>query len=124
MFNQRSQDLVRQADSVSRTNIEHQTNQINSDWKNLVSDLENRIENLKGLSQHWEEFDKRIHLLENQLARLDERSRNVDSVVRSKRHLEDTKNVIQVSALYHRIFLFTKQRAGEKRKLITFDLGF
>jgi len=95
LFNQRSQDLVRQADSVSRANIEQQTNQINSDWKNLVNDLENRIDNLKGLSQHWYEFDKRIHLLENQLVRLDERSRNVDSVVRSKRHLEDTKNVIQ-----------------------------
>lgn len=56
-----------------------------------------RIEALSGLAQHWEDFDKRIHTFENLLVRLDERQRNVDQLVRSRRHLEDTKNVIQVS---------------------------
>lgn len=95
-LNQRAQDILRQADSINRTTIETDNTKVNSDWNNLVTDLENRIDNLSGLAEHWEEFDKRIHLFENQLVRLDERNRNVDAVVRSRKHLEDTKNVIQV----------------------------
>lgn len=88
---------MRQADSVNRTHIESENTQINKDWKTIIYELENRIEILRDLSEHWDELDKRIHSFENKLARLDERNRNVDSVVRSKQHLEDTKNVIQVS---------------------------
>lgn len=96
-MNQRALDLLRQADSVNRTHIETENTEINEIWKKRLYELENRIETLRELSEHWDEFDKRIHSFENKLARLDERNRNVDSVVRSKQHLEDTKNVIQVS---------------------------
>lgn len=96
-LNQRAQDILRQADSINRTQIESENTQINKDWKTTVYELENRIETLRELSEHWDEFDKRIHSFENKLVRLDERNRNVDAVVRSKQHLEDTKNVIQVS---------------------------
>lgn len=97
-LNQRGQDILRQADSVNRTHIESENTEVNKDWKTIVYKLENRIETLRELSEHWDGFDKRIHSFENKLARLDERNRNVDAVVRSKQHLEDTKNVIQVSA--------------------------
>lgn len=96
MLNQRAQELIRQADSVNRTNIEQENQQINTDWNNTINELEQRIEIITELAQHWEDFDKRVSLFENQLVRLDERNRNVDTVVRSRRHLEDTKNVVQV----------------------------
>lgn len=97
LLNAKAQDILRQADPINRSNIEQENTNINRDWNNLVHELENRVETLNGLGQHWEELDKRIHTFESQLARLDERNRNVDPVVRSRRHLEDTKNVIQVS---------------------------
>lgn len=99
-MNQKAQEILREADINNRSNIEQENTQINRDWKDTVNNLENRIEGLTGLAQHWEDFEKRLHAFENQLVRLDERNRNVDQVVRSRRHLEDTKNVVQVSTQF------------------------
>lgn len=96
-LNQKAQEILREADITNRGQIEQENTQINRDWKGFITNLENRVEALAGLAQHWEDFDKRINTFENQLTRLDERQRNVDQVVRSRRHLEDTKNVVQVS---------------------------
>lgn len=66
-------------------------------WTQLVNNLESRRENFTSLAHHWEEFDKKINLVESQLVRIEERAKHVDPLVRSRRHLDDTKNVIQVS---------------------------
>lgn len=95
-MNQHAQQIIRQADSTNRTTIEQENTTTNTEWKRIVSELETHIEILSELSEHWEDFDKRIHAFENQLARLDERNRNVDSVVRSRPHLEDAKSVVRV----------------------------
>lgn len=107
-LNQKAQEILREADITNRSQIEQENTQINRNWKDIINNLENRVEALAGLAQHWEDFDKRIHNFENQLARLDERQRNVDQVVRSRRHLEDTKNVVQVS---RNLFLVVGQMA-------------
>lgn len=96
-LNQRVQEILRQADSENRTRIEQENTDVNSEWKRIVTELETRIDIFRDLSKHWENFDKRIREFENQLARLDERNRNVDSSVKSRQHLEETKNVVRVS---------------------------
>lgn len=126
LLNKKTQEILREADPINRSNIEQENTQINKDWKDVVDSLENRVEALAGLAQHWEDFDKRIHAFESQLTRLDERNRNVDQVVRSRRHLEDTKNVVQVSVLgipfgYHYYLLFFFWR---KNNLITEKLWY
>lgn len=96
-LNDKAQEILRQADTINHSNTEQENLNINKDWNDLVKNLENRLDTLAGLAKHWEDFDKTIHTFENQLIRLDERGQNVDQVVRSRRHLEDIKNVIQVS---------------------------
>lgn len=103
-LNQKAQEILREADLNNRNSVELENTHINNDWKERIHNLESRVEALAGLAQHWEDFDKRIHTFENQLVRLDERQRNVDQVVRSRRHLEDTKNVVQVSDFLSLLF--------------------
>lgn len=74
-----------------------------------MNNLENRREALSTLAQHWEDFDHKYIAFENQITRLDERSRHVDPVVRSRRQLEDTKNVIQVTEI-----IFNCSKSEEK----------
>lgn len=96
LLNEKAREILRQADPVNRSKIEQQNTDINKDWSNLLNNLENRREALSTLAQHWEDFDNKYLAFESQVTRLDERSRHVDPVVRSRRQLEDTKNVIQV----------------------------
>lgn len=96
LLNERAREILRQADPVNRSRIEQQNTDINKNWSDLLNNLENRREALATLAQHWEDFDHKYLTFESQLTRLDERSRHVDPVVRSRRQLEDTKNVIQV----------------------------
>lgn len=96
-LNQKAQEILREADVNNRNCVEQENTQINRDWKETIHNLKNRVDALAGLAQLWEDYDKRIHTFENQLVRLDERQRNVDQVVRSRRHLEDTKHIVQVS---------------------------
>lgn len=100
-LNQRTQEILRKADATNHQQIEAETAQLNADWNKKLTDLENHIETIRGLCEHWQGFDKRVHSFENQLTRLDERNRNVDLVVKSKQHLDDTKNVYQVSDRFH-----------------------
>lgn len=96
-MNQRAQELIKQADSINHTQIDDETANVNADWNRKIADLENHIEKLNGLCEHWQDFDKRIALFENQLNRLDERSKNIDTAIKSKQHLDDTKNIYRVS---------------------------
>lgn len=96
MLNEKAREILRQADPVNRSKIEQQNTEINKSWTDLLNNLENRREALSILAQHWEDFDNKYLAFESQITRLDERSRHVDPVVRSRRQLEDTKNVIQV----------------------------
>ncbi|KAL5279677.1 hypothetical protein ACFFRR_003964 [Megaselia abdita] len=47
------------------------------------------------LADNWDQLEDKLHALEKALERLEDKFRHVDSVVRSRRHLEETKNVIQ-----------------------------
>lgn len=96
-MNQRAQELMRLADSTNHTRIDDEITDINADWKKKLHELENHIETLTVLSNHWQDFDKRIESIESQLNRLDEKISNTEFVVKSKQHLLDTKDIYRVS---------------------------
>lgn len=96
-LNQRAQELMRLADSTNHTRIDDEITDLNNDWKKKLHELENHIETLTVLSNHWQDFDKRIESIESQLNRLDEKISNTEFVVKSKQHLLDTKDIYRVS---------------------------
>lgn len=95
--NQQAQSLKREADARNRQLIEQDNAALNRDWQDLVRSLEQRREQLQQLAEHWDSFENSLHGWEKALGRLEDKFRNVDPTVRSRRHLEDTKNAIQVS---------------------------
>lgn len=97
-LNELAHAILRQADPVNRERIDRDHAALNADWAALIARFETRREALAALQQQWEDFENKLHAFETQTIRLDERTRNVDGVVRSRRQLEDTKHVIQVSA--------------------------
>ena len=100
-MNQRAQELMRLADSVNHTQIDDKISELNNDWNKKLDELESNIETLNVLSSHWQDFEKRIELLENQLNRLEEKISNTDFVVKSRQHLLDTKDIYRVSNEYN-----------------------
>lgn len=99
LFNQRGQEIKRQADSINHTQIDDETIQLNNAWNKKLADLQNHLDTLNVLCGQWQEFEKRVEHFENQLIRLDERNRNIDTAIKSKQHLDDTKHIYQVSAV-------------------------
>lgn len=97
LANQQAQGLLRQADSRNRQLIEQDNLELNRLWQDLISSLEQRRENLQSIAEEWDDFENKLLGWEKALGRLLDKFRNVDPVVRSRRHLEDTKHAIQVS---------------------------
>ncbi|XP_070067953.1 muscle-specific protein 300 kDa isoform X15 [Drosophila takahashii] len=95
LVNQQAQSLIRQADARNRQLIEQDNAGLNRSWQDLVRSLEQRRDNLQQLAEHWDGFENSLHAWEKAIGRLEDKFRNVDPTVRSRRHLEDTKNAIQ-----------------------------
>lgn len=53
-MNERGREITRQSDLANRESIEKQLRNINEEWNDLVSGLENRRDTLTKLAQHWE----------------------------------------------------------------------
>uniref|UniRef100_A0A1B0C1F9 KASH domain-containing protein n=1 Tax=Glossina palpalis gambiensis TaxID=67801 RepID=A0A1B0C1F9_9MUSC len=97
LVNQQAQALIREADARNRQLIEQDNAQLNRLWQDLIKNLEQRLEKLQTIADKWDSFENRLLAWEKALSRLSDKFRNVDPVVRSRRHLEETKHVIQVS---------------------------
>lgn len=95
-LNERAQDLMRLADSTNHKQIDDEISDLNSDWNKCLKDLENRIETLTVLSNHWKDFEKRIETLQSQLNDLERKNINTELVTKSKQHLLETKDIYQV----------------------------
>lgn len=95
-LNQRAQELIRLADSTNHEQIDDEISDLNSDWNKSLNELENRIETLTVLSNHWKDFEKRIESFQSQLNTLEERNNNTELVTKSKQHLIDTRDIYQV----------------------------
>lgn len=110
LTNQQAQGLQRQADSRNRQLIEQDNLQLNRLWQELISSLEQRRDNLQTVADKWDDFENKLLSWEKALGRLSDKFRNVDPVVRSRRHLEDTKHAIQVSVqIINLIFILIKK---------------
>lgn len=105
--NQQAQGLIRKADAANRQAIENSNGDLNKHWSDLAEDLKKRRDSLQNLADNWDQLEDKLHALEKAIERLEDKFRHVDSVVRSRRHLEETKNVIQVrNVIYLTIFYF------------------
>lgn len=97
LLNERGQEVLRLADITNKKAIESQLSEINSEWRELVSGLEGRRDTLEALSQHWEDLEAQWTLIETRLSATEEKNKLVDTVVRSKQHLQDTVKALEVS---------------------------
>ncbi|XP_018338972.1 PREDICTED: nesprin-1 isoform X6 [Trachymyrmex septentrionalis] len=95
LLNERGQEVLRLADINNKKAIESQLSEINSQWRELVSGLEGRRDALEALSRHWEDLEAQWALIESRLIATEEKSKLVDTVVRSKQHLHDTVKVLE-----------------------------
>ncbi|GBP02335.1 hypothetical protein EVAR_91343_1 [Eumeta japonica] len=95
LANQQAQGLQRQSDARNRQLIEQENIELNRLWKELINSLEQRRDNLQTVADKWDDFENKLLGWEKSLGRLLDKFRNVDPVVRSRRHLEDTKHAIQ-----------------------------
>ncbi|KAF3420921.1 hypothetical protein E2986_09204 [Frieseomelitta varia] len=90
LLNERSREVLRLADNNNKTTIEAQISEISTEWKELISGLEGRRDALEALSKHWEDLEAQWSAIETRVNAIEEKSKLLDTVVRSKQHLKDT----------------------------------
>ncbi|XP_071567068.1 muscle-specific protein 300 kDa isoform X8 [Temnothorax nylanderi] len=95
LLNERGQEVLRLADTNNKKTIESQLSEINSEWRELVSGLEGRRDTLEALSKHWEDLETQWTLIETRTTATEEKSKLIDTVVRSKQHLHDTVKALE-----------------------------
>lgn len=96
LLNERSHEVLQLADANNKKTIETQISEITTEWKELVSGLEGRRNALEALSKHWEELEAQWSLIEARVNATEEKSKLLDTVVRSKQHLHDTIKALDV----------------------------
>lgn len=101
LLKERGQEILQLADSNNKKVIESQLSNINSEWDDLVSGLKGRRDTLEALLKHWEDLETQWTLIETQLNAIEEKNKLVDTVVRSKQHLNDTIKTISVSKTFY-----------------------
>ncbi|XP_076280585.1 muscle-specific protein 300 kDa [Lasioglossum baleicum] len=90
LLNERGREVLGLADAHNKKTIESQLSETGAEWKELVSGLEGRRDALEALAKHWEELEAQWSLIESRVNATEEKSKLVDSVIRSKNHLLDT----------------------------------
>ncbi|KAK9890572.1 hypothetical protein WA026_011942 [Henosepilachna vigintioctopunctata] len=95
LLSQRVAEIIQQADSNNKKNIEAQSREVSNEWSSLVSDLENRRETLTKLAQVWETFEGRWQNFESLLTGIEEKAKHIETVVRNKEHVISTKRLIE-----------------------------
>lgn len=89
------------ADANNKKTIEAQISETSAEWKELVSGLEGRRDALEALSKHWEDLEAQWSIIESRLNATEEKSKLLDTVIRSKQHLRDTMKALHVSVSYN-----------------------
>lgn len=97
LLKERGEGIVKLANPRNVTIVQKQLVEIDKEWRDQVSNLENRHETLSALSKHWEQLENRWTWIDTRLNAIGEKSKLMDTVVRSKQHLQDTYKSIQVS---------------------------
>lgn len=97
LLNERGQEILQLADANNKKAIESQLSEITSEWHELISGFEGRRNALDALSQHWEDLETQWALIETRLTAIEEKNKLIDTVIRSKQHLNDTVKALEVS---------------------------
>ncbi|XP_043492348.1 nesprin-1 [Polistes fuscatus] len=97
LLNERGREVLHLANPRNKKKIEEQSSEITAEWKELVSGLEGRRDALEALSRHWEELEARYSNVETRLNAIEEKSKLIDTIVRSKQHLQDTSKALYES---------------------------
>lgn len=100
LLNERSQEVLRLADANNKKTIETQIAEISAEWRELVSGLEGRRDALEALSKHWEDLEAQWSVIEARVNVIEEKSKLLDTVVRSKQHLQDVIKALHVSTTF------------------------
>ena len=100
LLNERSREVLRLADNNNKATIEAQISEISTEWKELISGLEGRRDALEALSKHWEDLEAQWSAIETRVNAIEEKSKLLDTVVRSKQHLKDTIKALHVSVTF------------------------
>lgn len=96
LLNERGREVLRLADANNKKAIDSQLSEIGAEWRELVSGLEGRRDTLEALSRHWEDLEAQWALIETRLTAIEEKNKLIDTVVRSKQHLQDTVKALEV----------------------------
>lgn len=96
-LNEKGSEIIKQANDHNKNIVTEQLDEINTEWKKLISGLEERRKTLEALLKHWEEFDSKRHAVETQLNSIEEKNKLVDTTVKSRQHVLDTIKNLDVS---------------------------
>uniref|UniRef100_A0A1A9ZGA1 KASH domain-containing protein n=1 Tax=Glossina pallidipes TaxID=7398 RepID=A0A1A9ZGA1_GLOPL len=110
LVNQQAQALIREADARNRQLIEQDNAQLNRLWQDLIKSLEQRLDKLQTIADKWDSFENRLLAWEKALSRLSDKFRSADPVVRSRRHLEETKHMNRERTVSFIVFVETERR--------------
>lgn len=99
MLLERVNEISKHADKRNKENIEKQSMDISNDWSALVTDLEKRRDALTKLAEVWETFEGRWQNFECLISSIEEKSKHVDTIVRDKQHVINTKQTFKVRFL-------------------------
>ncbi|XP_044734627.1 nesprin-1 [Chrysoperla carnea] len=95
LLNERASEIMKQADSSNRERIQRETADVTSEWTTLISSLEARRDVLSSLASRWEEFEALWQAFESALISCEEKSKHVDTVVRSQPHIIEAHNTLK-----------------------------
>lgn len=93
---ERVKEITKQADDRNKQNIQRQSKEVADEWSSVVTDLEKRRDALTKLAQVWENFEGRWQNFESLIAGIVEKSKHVDTIVRNKQQVIDTKQTFEV----------------------------
>lgn len=105
LLNERGHEVLDIADVNNKNTITIQLDKLNSEWHDLVSGLDDRKNTLESLSKHWEDLESRWNNTDTKLNSIEERSKLIDNIVRSKQHILDTIKSLDVSFIIFNLLI-------------------
>ena len=105
LLNERGKEVLEQANPGNVKKINSLLSAISKEWRELIANLEARRSTLEALSKHWEELESRWSSAETKLNAMEERSKIIDMIVRSKQHLLDSTKAINVSKIFEQLYV-------------------
>ncbi|XP_075225316.1 muscle-specific protein 300 kDa isoform X2 [Lycorma delicatula] len=95
LLNERGAEIIKRADEQNKLAVEKDLAEISAEWNQLVNGLEARRDNLTKLALQWEEFETKMQAFESRISTAEEKSKHIDTTVRSKTHSIEVKQAVE-----------------------------